>query len=60
MFHSAPVELAGKLVEVRQPVGYNIVELRFLGRLEAIHELAPKGSEPQWLPEHKAAPERAG
>jgi hypothetical protein len=59
VFYSAPVELAGKLVEVRQPVGYDVVELRFLGRLEAIHQLAAKGSEPQWLPEHKAAAERA-
>ena len=58
VFYSAPPELAGKLVEVRQPVGYDVVELRFLGRLEAIHQLAPKGSEPQWLPEHKAAAER--
>lgn len=59
VFYSAPVEFAGKLVEVRQPVGYDVVELRFLGRLEAIHQLAAKGSEPQWLPEHKAAAERA-
>jgi transposase len=59
VFYSAPVELAGKLVEVRQPIGYDVVELRFLGRLEAIHQLAPRGSEPQWLPEHKAAAERA-
>jgi len=59
VFYSAPPELAGKLVEVRQPVGYDILELRFLGRLEAIHQLAARGSEPQWLPEHRAAAERA-
>jgi hypothetical protein len=59
VFYSAPPELAGKVVEVRQPVGYNVLELRFLGRLEAIHQLAAKGSVPQWLPEHRAAAERA-
>lgn len=58
VFYSAPPELAGKVVEVRQPVGYEIIELRFLGRLEAVHQLAAKGSDPQWLPEHKSAAER--
>jgi transposase len=59
VFYSAPPELAGKLVEVRQPIGYDVLELRFLGRVEAIHQLAARGSEPQWLPEHRAAAERA-
>jgi hypothetical protein len=59
VFYSAPPELAGKLVEVRQPVGYDVVELRFLGRMVALHLLVAKGSDPQWLPEHKAAAERA-
>ena len=57
VFYSAPPELAGKVVEVRQPVGYNVLELRFLGQMVALHALAPSGSEPQWLPEHKAAAE---
>lgn len=47
------------MIEVRQPVGYDIVELRFLGRSVAIHRLASPGSDPQWLPEHKTAAERA-
>jgi hypothetical protein len=46
--------LAGKLVEVRQPIGYNVIELRFFGQLMALHFVAPPGSPPQWLPEHKA------
>lgn len=53
VFYSAPPELAGKLIEVRQPVGYDVVELRFLGQLVALHERAPQGSPPQWLPEHR-------
>ena len=59
VFYSAPPELAGKVIEVRQPVGHHVLELRFLGRVVAIHALAPAGSEPQWLPEHKMAAERA-
>jgi transposase len=58
VFYSAPPELAGKAIEVRQPVGYLVLELRFLGRIVAIHTLAPPGSEPQWLPEHKAEAEQ--
>jgi len=57
VYYSAPPELAGKLVEVRQPVAESLIELRFLGRLVATHRLAPAGSDPQWLPEHKAAAE---
>ena len=53
VFYSAPPPLAGKVIEVRQPVGYAVIELRFLGQMVALHHLAPKGSEPQWLPEHK-------
>lgn len=58
VFYSAPPELAGKVVEVRQPVGYGVLELRFLGRIVALHALAPAGSEPQWLAEHKGVAER--
>jgi transposase len=57
VFYSAPPELAGKLVEVRQPVGYQVIELRFLGQMVALHQLAAPGAPPQWLPEHKAAAE---
>lgn len=57
VFYSAPPELAGKLVEVRQPVGYSVLELRFLGEMVALHERASAGAAPQWLPEHKAAAE---
>ncbi len=57
VYYSAPPELAGKVVEVRQPIGYNVIELRSLGQLVALHFLVPKGSEPQRLPEHKSATE---
>jgi len=57
VFYSAPPALAGKVIEVRQPIGYSVIELRFLGQMVALHHLAPAGSEPQWLPEHKAAAE---
>jgi len=50
-------ELAGRLVEVRQPVAERVIELRFLGSVVAKHVLAPPGSDTQWLPEHKAAAE---
>jgi transposase len=57
VLYSAPPELAGKVVEVRQPIGYSVIELRFLGQLVALHELVERGSEPQWLPEHRRATE---
>lgn len=57
VFYSAPPSLAGKVIEVRQPIGYGVIELRFLGQMVALHHLAPRGSEPQWLPEHKAEAE---
>jgi hypothetical protein len=47
----------GQLVEVRQPVVEPIVEIRLVGGLVAVHRLAAAGSEPQWLPEHRAAGE---
>ncbi len=31
VFYSAPPQLAGKVIEVRQPIGYSVIELRFLG-----------------------------
>ncbi|KAA0232108.1 MAG: hypothetical protein EDR02_18620 [Actinobacteria bacterium] len=33
------------------------MEIRFAGTLVATHALAPPGSPPQWLPEHRAATE---
>jgi transposase len=53
VFYSAPPELAGKLIEVRQPIGYDVIELRFLGQMVALHQRVPAGSPPQWLPEHR-------
>jgi len=55
--YSAPPELAGKVIEVRQPVTERVLELRFLGRVVAVHKVVAPGSSPQWLPEHKAAAE---
>lgn len=57
VFYSAPPELAGKVIEVRQPVAEGLLELRFLGRTVATHRLVPAGSDVQWLQEHKAAAE---
>lgn len=57
VFYSAPPELAGRTIEVRQPTTERILELRFLGRTVAIHRLAAPGSPAQWFPEHKAATE---
>jgi transposase len=57
VFYSAPPETVGTMVECRQPVDGGILEIRFAGRLVATHALAPAGSEPQWIPEHKAATE---
>jgi hypothetical protein len=34
-----------------------VLELLFAGRLIATHRVVPAGSEPQWLPEHRAAAE---
>jgi len=55
--YSAPPELAGKVIEVRQPVAERLLELRFLGRVVAVHTVVPPGSEPQWIAEHKATAE---
>ncbi len=57
VFYSVPPEAVGALVEVRQPVSDPMLEIRLAGRLVGTHRLAPAGSEPQWLPEHRAAGE---
>ncbi len=57
VFYSMPPSAAGQLVEVRQAVASPLLELRIAGRLIAEHRLAPPGSEPQWLPAHRAAAE---
>ncbi|GAC1591903.1 MAG: DDE-type integrase/transposase/recombinase [Acidimicrobiales bacterium] len=57
VFYSTPPEVITEMIEVRVPVAAGILELRFAGRLVAVHRLAPPGSEPQWLPEHRAAAE---
>lgn len=57
VFYSAPPAVVGQMIEVRQPVATTVLELRFAGRLVATHRLAAPGSEPQWLPEHRAAAE---
>jgi hypothetical protein len=57
VFYSVPPDVVGHIVEARQPVIGGVVEIRFAGRLVAIHRLAAPGSEPQWLPEHRSAAE---
>jgi transposase len=57
VFYSTPPEAAGQVVEARQPVDWAFLELRLGGRLVAEHRIAAAGSEPQWLPEHRAAAE---
>jgi len=57
VFYSTPPEAAAQLVEARQAVGSLTLELRLGGVLVAEHRVAAPGSEPQWLPEHRAAAE---
>ncbi len=57
VFYSAPPAVVGQMIEARQPVATDVLELWFAGRLIATHRLAAAGSEPQWLPEHRAAAE---
>jgi transposase len=57
VFYSAPPEAAGHIVEARQAVDSALLQLRLGGRLIAEHRIAAPGSEPQWLPEHRAAAE---
>jgi transposase len=57
VFYSVPPHAVGHLVEGRQPVIGNVLELRLGGQLVAVHRVVPAGSDPQWLPEHRAAAE---
>lgn len=57
VFYSAPPAVVGQMIEARQPVASSVLELRFAGRLIATHRVVAAGSEPQWLPEHRAAAE---
>jgi len=57
VFYSAPPAVVGAVIEARQPVASSVLELRFAGRLVAVHRIVAAGSEPQWLPEHRAATE---
>jgi hypothetical protein len=57
VFYSVPPEAVGALVEVSRPVVEAVLEIRLAGQLVAVHQLAPPGSPPQWLPEHRAAGE---
>jgi hypothetical protein len=57
VYYSVPPEAVGQLVEARQPVADQIREIRLAGRLVAVHQLVAAGTEPQWLPEHRAAAE---
>ena len=54
VFYSAPPAVVGQMIEARQPVASSVLELRFAGRLVATHQIVAAGSEPQWLPEHRA------
>ena len=57
VFYSLPPRAVGHIVEGRQPVVGAVLELRLGGELVAVHPLAAAGSDPQWLPEHRAAAE---
>ena len=57
VFYSTPPEAAAQLVDARQAVGSATLELRLGGRLVAEHRVVAAGSDPQWLPEHRAAAE---
>ena len=57
VFYSTPPEAAAQLVEARHAVGSTTLELRLGGVLVAEHRIVAVGSDPQWLPEHRAAAE---
>ena len=57
VFYSTPPEVITEMIEARAPVAAGTLELRFAGRLIATHRVAAAGSDPQWLPEHRAAAE---
>ena len=57
VFYSTPPEAAAQLVEARQAVESTTLELRLGGVLVAEHRVVAAGSDPQWLPEHRAAAE---
>jgi len=57
VFYSVPPRAVGHVVEGRQPVTATVLELRLGGDLVAVHRVAAPGSDPQWLPEHRAAAE---
>jgi hypothetical protein len=58
VFYSVPPELVGWQVEVRCPVASTRVEIASRGQVVAVHRRAPKGADPVWIPEHRAAAER--
>jgi transposase len=58
VFYSVPPEFIGWQVEVRCPVASGRVEIAAGGRVVAVHRRTPKGSDPVWTPEHRAAAER--
>jgi hypothetical protein len=57
VFYSVPPEFVGWQAEVRCPVASERVEIAAGGRVVAIHRRAPTGSDPVWVPEHRAAAE---
>jgi hypothetical protein len=57
VFYSTPPEAAGQLVEARAAVDSGLLQLRLGGALVAEHRIVAAGSDPQWLPEHRAAAE---
>jgi hypothetical protein len=57
VFYSVSPDAVNHLVEARQPVTEPTLEVRLAGRVVAVHRLAAAGSQPQWLPEHRAAAE---
>ncbi|MGH2750770.1 MAG: Mu transposase domain-containing protein [Actinomycetota bacterium] len=58
VFYSVPPEYVGWQVEVRCPVATERVEIAAGGKVVAVHRRAPKGSDPVWTPQHRAAAER--
>ncbi|MGH2736729.1 MAG: IS21 family transposase [Actinomycetota bacterium] len=58
VFYSVPPEFVGWQVEVRCPVATERVEIAAGGQVVAVHRRVPKGSDPVWTPEHRAAAER--
>ncbi|MEJ7719072.1 MAG: hypothetical protein WKF58_00815 [Ilumatobacteraceae bacterium] len=59
IFYSVPPDVVGQMVETRQPVVGDVVEIRFVGRLVATHRRAPAGPNRSGCPSTAPPPKRS-